>query len=206
MGASVGEFEVGTSASRWPALVTRTSGELLGRRPLPRLIAQRPLVFVLGPPGVGKSAVGRRLVGGEGLELGPEALRQALNHAARHGHFPEELRDTPALLLDRVDYLDGRYGAVELFGRFLQGRIDEGRRTVICQGADTTCVLVGASLPHCTKATLLLRFPVGRGRRRYVANRCRARGLSYTHARAATSLDPWSYAAVEAFLDSVGRG
>ena len=45
-----------------PALITRTSGELIGRRPLPRVLLERPVLFVLGPRGVGKTSVARRIL------------------------------------------------------------------------------------------------------------------------------------------------
>src|SRR5436190_8671872 len=42
-----------------PALVSGTSGEFLGRKPLPRSVATRPALFIFGPAGVGKTSVAR---------------------------------------------------------------------------------------------------------------------------------------------------
>lgn len=192
-----------TASSRWPALVARTSGELLGRRPLPRVIAERPVVFVLGPAAVGKTSVAMRLLGDACVSVHGDGLRRALNHAARYRMFPAPMIEAPGLLLDRLDYLSGRLGPIDLLGRLLAERTAAGRRTVVCQGGDTSCMLLAAALEPEMRATLVLRFPVGRGRRRFVVARCRARGIDFLRARDAVTMEPWSYDAVEAWLDGV---
>lgn len=195
----------GVQASRWPALVTRTSGELLGRRPLPRVISERPVVFVLGPGQVGKTSVARRILGSGVVELGRPEVEAALHHAARHGQFPDVFLNASALLLDDLDYLADRHGPLQLLGRLLLARSRAGTRTVVCQGSDTSCTLLAGPIPHDARATLLLRFPVGRGRRRFVVGRCRARGVPLALVRGAIEMEPWTYDAVEAWLDGVGQ-
>ncbi len=187
-----------------PALVTRTSGELLGKRALPQVITSRPVCFVLGPPMVGKTTVSRRLLGDDAVVRGGPALLKALTYAARYRKWPVEWVDAPALLLDDVEGLDGRFGVLGLVGQLLRGRIDAGRRTVLCQGPnDTTVTLLFRELPLQLRSSLLLRFPVGRGRRRFVANECRARGIECSRAREAVEMEAWSYPAVIAFLDAL---
>jgi hypothetical protein len=173
---------------------------MLGRRPLPRVLRERPILFVLGPAGVGKTSVARRLLGENG---GVEAsFRTALVAAARHRAWAPELRDAASLLFDDVDFLHNRYGAQDLIGGLLRERALAGRRTVLVQGGpDTSVTLLYPMVPLALRATLLLRFPVGRGRRRHVATRCLERGLPYAQARDAVSLEPWTYAGVERFLD-----
>jgi len=189
-----------------PAHLTRTSREFLGRRALPRVIVERPVVYVLGPPGVGKTSVARRLAG-EALALDGASVRRILVDAARRCRFPAEVTDAPGLVLDDVDCLYGRYGAVDLLGGLLRARADAGRKTVVVQGAaDGSVTLLFGPVPLTARASVLLRFPVGRGRRRHVLRACEARGLDFGAARAAVELEPWSYAAVSRHLDALQAG
>lgn len=187
-----------------PALLTRTSRELLGERPLPTVLRQRPVLFVLGPRGAGKTTVARRLLPNEPLECDGECLRKALNQAARQRGWAEGMMQRPGLLLDGIDCLHGRYGAIRLLGELLRARAAAGLRTVLVQGeTDTSVSLLYPELPCEQRASLLLRFPVGGGRRRFVNERCRARGIDPSRAPGAFALDPWSYAGVERFLDQL---
>lgn len=198
-----GELE-STSEVPSPALITRTSAEMLNRRGLPRVIEGRPILFVLGPPGVGKTVVARRILGEPRREIAVVCLRTALIEAAGRRGWAEPLRTAPGVLFDDVDYLHGRYGAVNLFGDLLRERAAAGLRTVLCEGpADQSVTLLYGRLDLASRATILLRFPVGRGRRRHVANRCLARGIPYH--REAMVYEPWSYAAVEEILDAIPR-
>jgi len=195
----------GAEACLSPAMLAKTARELLGERPLPRILQSRPVVFVLGPHEAGKSTVAGRLLRGTAFKrCDAECLRQALNKAARTRRWCEETVEVQGLWLDAVDCLHGRYGAIELLGRLLVERAAAGRRTVLCQGpADTSVTLLYPKLAPELGATVLLRFPVGRGRRRYVAERCRARGLDPSQAAPAVALDPWSYARVDAYIEGL---
>lgn len=192
-----------TSESLEPAAITRTSSELL-KRPLPKLIGERPVCFVLGPNGVGKSTVARRIAGSEALEVDAEAIRNALLSVARFRAWPHAMDKVPALILDGMDCLYNRFGAVEMLGQLVRQRALAGHRTVLCQGpVDTSLTLLATGVPHHLRATILLRFPVGSGRRRYIKQRCAERGIDFSLAREAVFLEPWSYAAVERLIDGL---
>ena len=183
-----------------PALITRTSGEILRRQWLPRLLIARHVVFVLGPPGVGKTSVARKVLG----EFTVVCHKQAVIDAARRRTWSEELRRSPGLLFDDVDFLGNRDGAVRMLGELLHARTDDGLRTVLCQGgADLSITRLYGHLPLTDRATLLLRFPVGRGRRKHVLERCAARAIPWAVAREAALLVPWSYASVEEYFDGL---
>lgn len=187
-----------------PAHLTRTAGEFLGRRPLPRVIATRPLVFLLGPSGSGKSSVGLRLVGPDPLVIDGPGLRAHLVSRARNGRFPAAVEQAPALLLDGVDCLFGREGAVRLLGGLLRDRCAAGLRTVIVQGSvDDSLVLLYASVVPELRASVLLRFPVGRGRRLFVQRECTRLGVAFLLARECVTMSPWTYASVRAAIEGL---
>jgi hypothetical protein len=187
-----------------PAVLARTSGELLGRRPLPSVLTSRPVTFILGPPESGRTTVGIRLLGEATTRIPADQLRKALTYAARHRRLPGELREARALLLDDVDFLHGRLGAIRLLGTLVGERTAAGLRTAICQGRADTSVTALYSVVDCPlRASVILRFPVGRGRRRYVNARCRARGIDPIRAQGAITMEPWSYLRVDAFLDGL---
>ena len=177
----------------------------MGDRALPTVVRLRPVIFVLGELGSGKTTVARRLLPQGFHECDGDCMRTGLNQAARHRVWSDTLLESPGLLLDGVDCLHRRYGAVQLIGELLRARAAAGRRTVLVQGAaDMSISLLYPELPCELRASLLLRFPVGGGRRRFVADACRARGLDPLRAPAAYKLDPWSYAGVERVLDGLG--
>lgn len=187
-----------------PAHLTRTAGEFLGRRPLPRVLAARSVLFLLGPSGSGKSSVASRLLGGAPLVIDGPAMRAHLVSRARHGAFPVAVQRAPLLLLDGVDCLFGREGAVAFLGALLRDRCDAGHRTIVVQGpADDSLVLLYPSVPPGSRASVLLRFPVGRGRRRFVQQECLRTGVPFSAARACVTLVPWTYAVARAAVEAL---
>lgn len=187
-----------------PALLTRTSRELLGERPLPSLLQRRPTVFLLGSAGVGKRTVAARLLPPSALVLDADQLRRELTAAGRNRKWSDEISESPGLFLAGLDCLHRRHGALRLLGELLRARCLTGRKTALSQGpADASVTLLYPELtPEC-RVTVLLRFPVGGGRRRFVREACLARGIAPDRAGAAVHLSDWSYTAVERFLDQL---
>ncbi len=188
-----------TSPCAGPAAITRTSGEILGRRGLPRALEGRPLVFVLGPRGVGKSTIAERLL--RGHDTTRMDFRDALVDAVGRGAWPRRFELAPALWIDDLDYLHGRMGACEFLARLLRVRAQAGRLTVLCQGAaDDSILELARRVPCEARATMLLRFPVGRGRRGWVQERASSAGIPWPCVRELATLEPWSYRVVDEAL------
>ena len=82
-----------------PALVSGTSQEFIGAKPLPRVIRARAMVFVLGPAGVGKTTVAKSIGGSNARYLSSEDVLKAINAFARSRKFADDLVTVPALVL-----------------------------------------------------------------------------------------------------------
>jgi hypothetical protein len=186
------------------ALITGTSGEYLGLRPLPRALRQRPLVVICGPRGVGKTSVARILAGDKARRMDDRGLHQAIVWRVREQQWSKALRDVLTLIIDGPVFLGRRPGAASMVAGLLQQRVDAGLRTVIVEGpvADGSVeVLMDAVAPE-HRATLTLRFPVEGGRLRFAQRVCQELGLDRALARNTLALQPWSYVAVRQALEA----
>jgi hypothetical protein len=186
-----------------PALVSGTSQEFVGGKPLPRVIRSRTMVFLLGPAGVGKTTVAKSLAGNDALYLSDAQVLEALNTHARKRAWDEELLKYSSVVLECPCFLERRPAALQTLQRLLRVRSGGGRRTVICEADSGTPMeeLMGAVHPGY-RATVVLRFPVGRGRMRFALRVCNELGLSADHAEATEELEPWTYAAVRTVIST----
>lgn len=183
------------------AFISGTSSEFLGRRPLPRALQVREVLLLLGPPGVGKSEVARRLVGPDAPRLNSRELMDALSWRVRHRRWSDELLSAPAIIVDAPCFLARRPAVEQAFVNLLTTRANLGRRTMVCQPEDGSIVhRLFEAVPAEQRATLALRFPEGRGRRRYAAQLCDELGIDRKHARTVVDLVPWTYDHVHAAL------
>lgn len=184
-----------------PTMVSGTSTEFLGRKPLPRAVTRRPVVFLLGPKGVGKTTVALALAGPSRRYVPEEELLSMLLDFARSRCWGEDFLAPAALVLEAPCFLSRRPAVSRALHTLLEQRMARSGRTFICEAedADPMAELIGLLHPKL-KATVLLRFPVGRGRRRYVLRMCDEIGIDRAHSRAASILDPWSYASARRVL------
>lgn len=189
------------------ALVTGTSTEFLGRKPHPRTVRARPLVLVLGPPGVGKTEVACRLAGTPRLELTDRELLDVVAQRTKTRRWDPAVLHADSLVLDAPIGLGSRPGFARAVGALLGIRARAGRRTIVTEAEDRSPLApVAEGIAPELRATVLLRFPVGRGRRRFALRVCDDLGLDDAHARSVKNLEPWSYARVRAALMALKGG
>lgn len=184
-----------------PALITGTSAEFLGRKPVPTVLRQRRLVFVLGPNGVGKTTVGRALCGSDRSELDPRALEAALVDRVRTGGWAG-WGTARALLVDGPMWLRDRPGAVALILDLCSRRAAADLVTVVCQAESDGSVeeLIRQCAPG-EAVVLGLRFPRGaKSRLRTATQLCEQLGLPPSAAAGTDTLDPWRYDHLTAHL------
>jgi len=181
-----------------PAFVSGTSSEFLGRRPLPRAASERSVVFILGPLGVGKSLVAQRLLQQpEVLHLTGDELQEALTTQARRRSWRDDIRRHPALILDGPCFLHRRPAVVRMLRELLRLRTGDGLRTMVCEGPDRAPMTELMDVVDADdRATVALRFPVGRGRRRFALHAAAELGLDPHYAAWTDHVEPWTYQAV----------
>jgi hypothetical protein len=188
-----------------PAFITGTSSEYLGLRPLRRLLRERPVVFVAGPRGSGRSAVGLRVASEGGLPvlvLGTAELHDEVVACVRAGCWSERLVEAPALVLDGPTFLQSRTAALRAIRDLLRLRRTAERRTVVVEvQQDRSLCLLMEGMPAGSMVTVALRWPASRaGRLRFARRACDELSLPRSAAAGTEALEPWSYPSVLAEL------
>ena len=176
----------------------------MGDKPLPRSIRDRKMVFILGPSGVGKSSVADIWAGDRSTRLTDQDVLDAINHHARQREWPTHLLESSALVLECPCFLDRRPSALESLQLLLRLRAGRDRRTWVVEATNGTSMERVMSAVHPGyRATLVLRFPIGRGRLRFAKRICDELGLNKTLAPQTTHIEPWSYDAVRRSLEAL---
>jgi len=185
-----------------PAFITGTSSEFMGRKPLPRVLRQRWITFLLGPEGVGKSTVARSLAVGSRIELDAKQFETQVNARVRSGAWSQRILSAPDVVLDGPMWLSNVPGRKRFLVELVRHRAASGRRTFVCQTKDDLSVAnLLEEVEPGSAVTLGLRFPVGRrARLRCARALCETLGLPQDCAIGSEDLDPWRYDRVRAFL------
>jgi hypothetical protein len=202
---SAPRVKVARAASTTPALITGTSSEFLGRRALPRILDERPVTLLLGPPGVGKSSVAQRIAGEAGSwieRLDTRGLQEALVARVAARGWDARWIEAEALVVDGPVWLRNRPAAVAAVCELLCARSAAGRRTIVCQSEqDGSIEALMDAMEAGSLAVVGLRFPKGeRGRLRFARRICDDLGIARAAARGTDTLEPWGYAAVVGHL------
>ncbi len=187
------------------ALLTGTSGEFLGRRPLPRVLRLRPLVVVCGPRCVGKSSVAVVIAGDKARVVDDRGLHQAAVWRIRQQRWSKALLDEPCLVIDGPVFLATRPAAAGMVAALIKLRVAAGLRTILVEGPvdDGSVQLLMDAVPPEQRVTLTLRFPVEGGRLRFAQRICDELGLDRAVARLTLAVEPWCYLGARHYLEGV---
>ncbi len=193
-----------------PGFVTGTSSEYLGRRPLRKMFRERGVVVILGPEGVGKTSVARRIAGDGGssfLYLDSHVLKDEVVKRVRRGRWSRPLVQVDGLVLDGPTYLTERPAVEHLLFSLIEDRIEAGLRTIICDvSGDGSAEALMARMPAGCMVVLGLRFPKSRsGRMRFARRHCDLLDLPRSVASGTDQIDPWRYDEVISVLEQARR-
>ena len=155
------------------------------------------MVFLMGPRGVGKSTVAKSLAGDEVRYLSDDKVLELLNTHARERVWDQALVEASSVVIECPCFLERRPSAFRALQDFIRARSGGGRHTFVCEAESGTPMedLMAAVHPGY-RATVVLRFPIGRGRKRFALRVCHELGVSMEYARDTEHIDPWTYAAV----------
>jgi hypothetical protein len=114
------------------------------------------------------------------------------------------LSECHSLLLEGPCFLEQRPGLSAALGTLLRERVARGLRTAVTEAQDGSPLLpLMSAVPLERRATVQLRFPEGKGRRRFALQVCEELGLEAALARRVAGLDPWTWAAARAGLEAL---
>lgn len=189
-----------------PALISGTSSEYLGNRPLRRILRERPVVVIQGPPQSGKSSVAVRVATWPGnvqaVRIGARELQEGAERWVMHRAWPDRIARTPSLIVDGCELLRRRDGVRRALLALLAARSAAGLRTVLVDlREDGSSDALMSHLPAGSAALLALRFPKGTpGRLRWARRMCDDLGLPRTYAAGTDQMEPWTYEGVLSWL------
>ena len=186
------------------SFLSGTMSEFSSTKQIPKLCYERNILFVLGPSGVGKTRVARHIYGEDTTLLRKEDLLDGIALRILLHRWPRTLLEPQKLIVESPSFLDIRPTVQQSFVSLICERLQKGKQTAILDAEDHSPLgYVLREIPYEERMTILLRFPSGRGRYRFLAHECKKRHLSVFYARQLSHYEPWSYSAVLGELDRI---
>ena len=177
--------------------------EFTGEKTLPRALQERQTIFIFGQSGVGKTIVAHHLAGEQAVLMKKNQVLDVFLQKIRRGRWMDDISTCHSLILECPAYLHLRPQILKMLQDVIKLRVNKGLKTIILDSEDASPVRgILQTISIEERATISLRFPVGRGRYRFLAYACRERGLPVKLARQLSEVEPWNYATVFSMMEA----
>lgn len=179
-----------------------TYTEFTGDKPLPKALETRSMIFIFGEEGVGKTILAKHLMGDDHLLMKRQEVLDAFLLKVRKRRWMNEISTHPKLILESPSFLRQRPQILKMLQSLIQLRTRKGLKTVLLDSEDMGPIRdVVQSTTVSKRATVMLRFPSGRGRYRFLARACREKNIPLKVARELSKIEPWTYKTVFNLLE-----
>lgn len=185
--------------------LTGTFSEFVGNRSQPQALRSRPVLFLLGPAGSGKTTVARHCLGEDTRVVRKEEMFDRLIQRVLDRTWDNiEPYHDERLIVEIPSLMANRTQITKLLTEFIHERSRRGKKTAILDSEDNASLQgLMASIDSTMRVSIVLRFPEGKGRYRFLAHRCKLRNIPLRHARRLAKYQPWTYRAVLTELETL---
>jgi hypothetical protein len=185
--------------------LTGTLTEFTGNRDQPHALFSRPVLFLLGPAGSGKTTVARHYFGNDTpIVRKGDVFKRLVRRILTRSWKETELCDSDSLILEIPSTLGNKPQITKLLTELINERTRLGMRTAVLDSEDNASLQgLLSSIDSTIRANIVLRFPEGKGRYRFLAHRCREKNIPLRHARRLAQLTPWTYKRVLTELENL---
>ena len=164
------------------------------------------MVFIFGEEGVGKTILAKHLMGNDHLLMKRQQVLDTFLLKVRKRRWMNEISTHPKLILESPSFLRQRPQILKMLQALIQLRTRKGLKTILLDSEDMGPIRdVVQSTTVSERATVMLRFPSGRGRYRFLARACRERNIPVKVARELSNIEPWTYKTVFELLEEYER-
>ncbi len=182
-----------------------TFTEFIGNRDQPQALYTRPVVFILGPAGSGKTIVAKHLLGEKAAifrkdEVFSLLLKRILSRSWHH----TPLLSPKAIIFEIPSSLGNKPQITKLLTELLQLRNEKGYRSFVLDSEDNASLQgLMSSIDSTQRVSMVLRLPEGKGRYRFLAHHCRQKNIPLRYARKLSKVEPWKYRDVLSQLERI---
>jgi hypothetical protein len=154
---------------------------------------------------LGKTTVARHYFGNDTpIVRKGDVFKRLVRRILTRSWKETELCDSDSLILEIPSTLGNKPQITKLLTELINERTRLGMRTAVLDSEDNASLQgLLSSIDSTIRANIVLRFPEGKGRYRFLAHRCREKNIPLRHARRLAQLTPWTYKRVLTELENL---